>query len=859
MSFLNNIIVDYEDYSQSFAVLPTILTKSIYAVTDTSVEGEATDVDLQVGASGNIQFLVSGGFNAGVTNNMEFSSLDNVFKMTANNNQILGLFAGDIDKTILLGDLRVTSTLGRQSIYASNATELFVSSDTEIILNSKVNVVNDLKIGGNIFSKELNITHTAGSGTDYGYAFRVDNVTLALELVKYSSDNTTDTCQLVATFGQGNYTNDTTRDFNEYGSSGGSVGGTGVTGGTGGTGGGLISLPGWVTYEQSNVLLSAFSNDLIFNNLEVDLGDLDITTDTITSSSGSVNVETVTFTDAAVTNVNKVTFDGATAEIDMAGGVIENVSELNMAGGSATIKNETGTVTVEQSVFSGSNINTTQVNLDSIGFEDIGANRHIWNGHASNIFGIADYIAVTESFSENITHNSHLIPTLSNEYDLGSKEYPWRDLYVGQNTIHIGTNLTIGEDVSGAMTVAGGALKPENIEFEDGSTIGSMTDVLITVQNDTSEKFGDFDTISYTTYMNSELRMVQNFEGSYVYGKNSYDVAMSGGNWSVYNCLTDVIPIKEDGSGIDLSDIAYFSGKKPTKVKINSLYVYQKTRTRLGDNLLFSSTGNFNINETFLLRTLDPFSQAFKNKAKIDFHKFQNLDKLELGQMVNNQQIYSTRESTNEYIAFNHIDTKQTSKIFAIEFITLFRAPKYDDIFLDSSIHKYLVPGSKLDRLTKIYELTVDLDVHTGTSSHAYVLKDLNPIYGLYPRLQLQKWDNSVNNTNFSDIIVDSNIQGWGSIDQVWTTFMNNGWLFMLYKLTYMYIVYGDVDFGDENGIYKLHTKDSALEKKLAELSSSSITFVNDDDNDDNEIVYNNVICFKKTAFDHITSFTGLV
>ena len=66
------------------------------------------------------------------------------------------------------------------------------------------------------------------------------------------------------------------------------------------------------------------------------LGKLDITGAAVTSSTGSVNVETVTFTDAAVTNVNKVTFDGATAEIEMAGGLMENVATINMATGGAS-------------------------------------------------------------------------------------------------------------------------------------------------------------------------------------------------------------------------------------------------------------------------------------------------------------------------------------------------------------------------------------------------------------------------------------------------------------------------------------------------------------------------------------------
>jgi fibronectin-binding autotransporter adhesin len=118
------------------------------------------------------------------------------------------------------------------------------------------------------------------------------------------------------------------------------------------------------------------------------VGDLDITTDTITSSSGSVNVETVTFTDAAVTNVNKVTFDGATAEIEMAGGLIENVatidmalggvSSVNMDGGTLNFGGSTGTLTLaggsatigELTVSVGSITGSGSVNVETVTFTD---------------------------------------------------------------------------------------------------------------------------------------------------------------------------------------------------------------------------------------------------------------------------------------------------------------------------------------------------------------------------------------------------------------------------------------------------------------------------------------------------------
>jgi hypothetical protein len=169
---------------------------------------------------------------------------------------------------------------------------------------------------------------------------------------------------------------------------------------------------------------------------------------------------------------------------------------------------------------------------------------------------------------------------------------------------------------------------------------------------------------------------------------------------------------------------------------------------------------------------------------------------------------------------------------------------------LDSSIHKYLVPSSKTDRLIHVYELTTNID-----SDLTYQLILLNQNYGLYPRLQLQKWDNSVNKTNFSDIIVDDNVNGWGTIGQVWNTFVSNGWLLKLFELTYMYIVHGDVNFQDQYETLESKNRLSReLQNRFDRLDSQHIIFVNDN-NDTNEI-YNNVICFNKSAFDSWAYFT---
>ena len=66
----------------------------------------------------------------------------------------------------------------------------------------------------------------------------------------------------------------------------------------------------------------------------------------------------------------------------------------------------------------------------------------------------------------------------------------------------------------------------------------------------------------------------------------------------------------------------------------------------------------------------------------------------------------------------------------------------------------------------------------------------------MYPYISLVQWENSVNNNEFSDVIYTSDM-GWGtnSLDNevIYNKFNTNGWLKELFKITYMYIKYGDI------------------------------------------------------------------
>jgi hypothetical protein len=222
------------------------------------------------------------------------------------------------------------------------------------------------------------------------------------------------------------------------------------------------------------------------------VGDLDITTDTITSSSGSVNVETVTFTNAAVTNVNKVTFDGASAEIEMAGGLIENVATIDMAvggsvnmdGGLINFGGSTGTLTLtggsatigELTVSAGSITGSGSVNVETVTFTDAA----VTNVNKVTFDGATAEIEMAGGLIENVATLDMAVGGSVN-MDGGLINFGGS---AGTLTL-TGGSATIGELTVSAGSITGsGSVNVETVTFTDAV----VTNVnKVTFDGDTSE------------------------------------------------------------------------------------------------------------------------------------------------------------------------------------------------------------------------------------------------------------------------------------------------------------------------------------------------------------------------------------
>jgi hypothetical protein len=157
---------------------------------------------------------------------------------------------------------------------------------------------------------------------------------------------------------------------------------------------------------------------------------------------------------------------------------------------------------------------------------------------------------------------------------------------------------------------------------------------------------------------------------------------------------------------------------------------------------------------------------------------------------------------------------------------------------VDEMTNNYLVSNDPVTRLDKAYVF--------NDSSGTYQLQTINEDYGLYPRITINKWDNSVNETDFSEVIYNDSM-GWGVPDKetVFTRFKNNGWLLELFKLTYYYIEYGYV-IGDylNCGI--------DFETEFDRVTPDDLIFVDENniENTDGSVTENNTIfCFKKSVF----------
>ena len=289
-------------------------------------------------------------------------------------------------------------------------------------------------------------------------------------------------------------------------------------------------------------------------------------------------------------------------------------------------------------------------------------------------------------------------------------------------------------------------------------------------------------------------------------------------------------------------------GGNPKEIQVPFL----RKSALIGQNIYLTGDQNIDPNNMYPLRILDPFSKYFRYKCKADFNYFHNILESELGREITDVAIYFEPgdNSNSQYVQLNDltnfIEKSASNKYYEVEIMTYNKPPLYETRFItDNMQHKYLVPKAPSQRINQIYESVQDdiLGIRT------YQLTEVNQDYGLYPKISIQKWDNSMNTTEFTNVMYDSSMN-WGGVDSpdidvVFNRFKDNGWIDTLFKLTYNFIMHGVVE-GEISAIPEDVLRD------IDNLDSSSIIFISSGTlvlADGATIENNTTFCMKKSVF----------
>jgi hypothetical protein len=957
-SLLSGLTTDYAEDSGTF-IISSIITKGVYAIND--VDESYNPMDLQLGTNGSINLIVGSDNNIIDKPDKCLSIIDlyrdqpGIYNFQVYGSNAIALSPADSNTTVYIGDAVIYSDA--EYVYLTSYTKKLAFNTDEIFVSGSLQTSQSMKIDGEIYTPEINITHSVSETEMLGYSFRINSTNQNLELVKYLnatvSENTG--AQLVASFGQGAMMIDPDYSFNSFSADGttppASGGGSGSTPATTnywnangndihfGMSGGAVQRVGiqtsnpkseldvigtitgtiltdgiasinngfiydvksiqvdtdgpfkgihfkdlvssgvghywnghasnvykmdeiplsfftndmtlstlytgtetvWFDNVISDITLSSFSNDLI--SMDGDVSFSNITLDTITGNELVMNV----------LNTSNITSSNATIDTINASDVMIT-NELSVP----TIYSENAIINTSISVgatLNSSNIQTNDIialnDITTTGLTVLGSmdastitaliNKLVADQVESRLVSISETLQTNKFATSNVI--TSLIPDSNIVHDLGSSSNRWRDLYLSGDTMYLDDIVLNVSEINGSkqLNVGGGSLSMDYLAFKDGTTLSSTNEIVYSVNE--GERFGDFS--SFTMSIDNRRQTVELFSGSYMYN-DEHNIATNGNKWKVVEFLNNhILPIKPDGTGVDMSkSYNVKTGGLPKDVQVS---FFNKNRF-LGENVFFTHNIKENINELFPIRNFDPYSKFFKNKCKADFHHYYNIKEVNEGFKCPCATMYfQNGEADQSFVQINNIDEFNnkigTNKFYDVEFMYFFKAPLYETKYVDGidMTNTYLISNDPVARLDKAYVYDED--------SNSYILRVLHTDYGLYPRITIKKWDNSMNNTEFSNVIYKDTM-GWGDVNgsditTVFNKFKNNGWLKELFKITYKYIKYGYV-FGE------VETFDINIDLVFNALTAADIIFVDENNLEytDGSIIENNtMICFKKTIF----------
>jgi hypothetical protein len=861
-SGLDLTAVSLNDEHHDSALFGAVITNHLLALPPPVIQ-EGGEVDLTVGATGDINFLVGGTENAAVM------KLDDVDKFTMETLQSMVLKAGDNSNTVKVSGTQFqyitedrTQLIDAGSYVDGSQAEFnnnirFQAGVTEF--TGSMQCYGDVLANGHIIGNSLNVVKATSDGdsVDVGFGFRINDHN-NLELYKYESNMT----QRIAIFGEGAAVtiNNAYSNFPVFGQR---------------------------TYTPNDQLILGINSntynvwDTSGANVYYNNGKVAIGTNTFTNTD-NYNLEVVgnTYMHDEMHFKDGIRIDGSS---------INNVHTLNVSGNdfrgtlstilfdyipannnSTWLKNNQNNIalsgfnndlnlanfykgtgqtwfdkaqnTITLSSFSNdlvsqNNMSILEIQTSNITFLESGCN---FTGQVSELQGISEFPLT--SFSNDITHisnltvdnftavrlDSNLVPYANDTVDLGTPENRFRDAYFSGNTIYIGDSIiSSSNDNEGRTTLEftqSHSVKINNLIFPDGTSMDTKAAATTTE----GDALGDFDSIIGG---NASSRPTFKIVGKYNFGvHHEQDEADKKYTWKIINIKSQnnvhnlIVPDSYGNVELTTNDNLYqVSSAAHTNVDVP--FVNFDDGSGLTNNVVLSPYIPKNANDLSQLRNYDPSSEKFTNKFKADFDYYHNNRRYNNPDNRPDSQLwgyYSGEVNLDKYVNFNHKGLHvDNSKHYIMEYMQYYCVP-FIKQFNDTEKYIYYIPNTIEKRLNTYYK-------RNGASVASHNVEDNNYPYNLFPKIMFKSWDNSVNDTEFQITPYDPLLK-WTSDDsdpgnnaetkqQIISKFSDiNGknWIRKLLEITFAYIKYG-------NAVAKLTDDDETQLDNKANINASNL------------------------------------